>query len=59
VATSTSASPQAIDLLARSDVDVDSLTTEVTPLADFAGAFAALRQPESTMKVLISTGADT
>lgn len=49
--------PQAIDLLARAAIDVDTLTTSVAPLADFAEAFAALRRPESTMKVLISTGA--
>jgi 2-desacetyl-2-hydroxyethyl bacteriochlorophyllide A dehydrogenase len=48
--------PQAIDLLASGAVDVDSLTTAVTPLEDFASAFAALRQPESTIKVLIETG---
>lgn len=51
--------PRAIDLLARGAVDVDTLTTAVVPLADFADAFAALREPETTMKVLISTGTAT
>lgn len=45
---------QAIDLLAAGRIDVDLLTTHLTPLADFAQAFAALRQPEEAMKVLIS-----
>jgi 2-desacetyl-2-hydroxyethyl bacteriochlorophyllide A dehydrogenase len=44
---------QAIDLLASGRVNVDLLTTHLTPLADFSGAFAALRQPEEAMKVLI------
>jgi 2-desacetyl-2-hydroxyethyl bacteriochlorophyllide A dehydrogenase len=48
--------PQAIQMLAAQAVDVDSLTTAVVPLDDFADAFTALRQPESTMKVLIDTG---
>jgi threonine dehydrogenase-like Zn-dependent dehydrogenase len=45
---------QAVLLLASGAVDVDTLTTAVVPLERFADAFAALRQPESTMKVLIS-----
>ena len=45
---------QAIDLLAANRIDVDTLTTHVTPLSDFAQAFVALRQPEEAMKVLIS-----
>ena len=45
---------QAIDLLAADRIDVDALTSHVTPLADFAEAFAALREPEEAMKVLIS-----
>jgi 2-desacetyl-2-hydroxyethyl bacteriochlorophyllide A dehydrogenase len=48
---------QAIDLLAAGAVDVDTLTSTVSPLADFADAFAALRRPESTIKALIATGA--
>ena len=40
-------------LLASGAVDVDTLTTAVVPIEWFADAFAALRQPESTMKVLI------
>jgi threonine dehydrogenase-like Zn-dependent dehydrogenase len=44
---------QAVLLLASGAVDVDTLTTAVVPLERFADAFAALRQPESTMKVLI------
>jgi len=45
---------QAIDLLATGRIDVDALSTHETPLADFAQAFTALRQPEEAMKVLIS-----
>jgi 2-desacetyl-2-hydroxyethyl bacteriochlorophyllide A dehydrogenase len=45
---------QAIDLLAADRIDVDTLTTHLTPLTDFAQAFVALRQPEEAMKVLIS-----
>src|SRR4051794_4331860 len=41
---------QAIDLLATGRIDVDALTTHETPLADFAQAFTALRQPEEAMK---------
>jgi 2-desacetyl-2-hydroxyethyl bacteriochlorophyllide A dehydrogenase len=44
---------QAIHLLASGAVDVDVLTTAVTPLENFAAAFEALRQPEEAMKVLI------
>jgi 2-desacetyl-2-hydroxyethyl bacteriochlorophyllide A dehydrogenase len=44
---------QAVLLLASSAVDVDTLTTAVVPLEQFADAFAALRQPQSTVKVLI------
>jgi hypothetical protein len=42
-------------MLADQAVDVGSLTPAVV-VDDFADAFAALRQPESTMKVLIDTG---
>ena len=45
---------QAIDLLAADRIDVDTLTTHLTALTDFAQAFVALRQPEEAMKVLIS-----
>nr|WP_246360866.1 alcohol dehydrogenase catalytic domain-containing protein [Haloechinothrix aidingensis] len=48
---------QAIDLLAANAIDVETLTTTLTPLEEFADAFAALREPETTMKVLIETGA--
>jgi threonine dehydrogenase-like Zn-dependent dehydrogenase len=44
---------QAALLLASGAVDVDTLTTAVVPLERFADAFAALGQPESTLKVLI------
>lgn len=50
--------PIAIDLLARDAIDTKTLTSLVTTLDDFAGAFDALRNPESTMKVLIATGID-
>jgi 2-desacetyl-2-hydroxyethyl bacteriochlorophyllide A dehydrogenase len=46
---------RAVELLAAGLVDVDSLTSSVTPMAGFAQAFDSLRQPESSMKVLIST----
>lgn len=51
--------PVAIAMVARGELDVDAMTTSVTPLADFAEAFDTLRQPEHTMKVLITTGAST
>jgi threonine dehydrogenase-like Zn-dependent dehydrogenase len=44
---------QAIDLLAAGSVDVGPLTTAVLPVTEFAAAFAALRDPERTMKVLL------
>jgi 2-desacetyl-2-hydroxyethyl bacteriochlorophyllide A dehydrogenase len=50
---------RAIELLAAGQVDVDSLTSSVTPIDDFAAAFDSLRHPESSMKVLIETGART
>lgn len=50
--------PLAVRLLASGAVDVDTMTTSTTPLEGFAEAFAGLRRPESSMKVLISTGAD-
>jgi 2-desacetyl-2-hydroxyethyl bacteriochlorophyllide A dehydrogenase len=46
----------AIDLLARNQIDVLSLTTTVVGLEDYETAFAALRQPETTIKALIKTG---
>ena len=49
--------PLAVQLLATGGVDVDTLTTSTTPLDGFEEAFAGLRRPESSMKVLISTGA--
>lgn len=45
----------AIELLAAGDVDVDSLTSAVLPLDAYADAFAALRHPESAIKVLLQT----
>jgi 2-desacetyl-2-hydroxyethyl bacteriochlorophyllide A dehydrogenase len=47
---------QAISLLARGAVDVDSLTTMTVGLSHHETAFAALRQPDSTVKVLVKTG---
>lgn len=47
----------AIDLLARDAIDVDALTSLVTTLEAFSDAFAALRQPDATIKALIQTGA--
>jgi threonine dehydrogenase-like Zn-dependent dehydrogenase len=49
--------PMAIELLAAGDIDVDRLTTATMPLEQVADAFAALREPESTMKVLLQTTA--
>jgi threonine dehydrogenase-like Zn-dependent dehydrogenase len=51
--------PVAIGMVARGELDVDALTTSVTPLANFAEAFEGLRQPEQSMKVLISTTTGT
>jgi threonine dehydrogenase-like Zn-dependent dehydrogenase len=48
--------PIALDLLARGAVDTETLTSLVTSLDNYAAAFEALRNPESTMKVLIATG---
>jgi 2-desacetyl-2-hydroxyethyl bacteriochlorophyllide A dehydrogenase len=48
--------PQAISLLERGLVDVKSLTTSVVPLDEFESAFAALRQPDRTVKALIQIG---
>lgn len=47
---------QAIDLLAAGQVDVDILTTHIVPLAQFADAFAALRQPDKAIKAVIAPG---
>jgi 2-desacetyl-2-hydroxyethyl bacteriochlorophyllide A dehydrogenase len=47
--------PMAIGLLAAGDIDVGRLTTATMPLEQVADAFAALREPESTMKVLLQT----
>jgi threonine dehydrogenase-like Zn-dependent dehydrogenase len=47
----------AIDLLARDQIDVSSLTTTVVGLDDFEAAFAALSKPDATIKALIRTGA--
>jgi 2-desacetyl-2-hydroxyethyl bacteriochlorophyllide A dehydrogenase len=47
---------RAIDLLARNAIDVDSLTSKVAALDAFSDAFAALRQPDATIKALIHTG---
>ncbi len=44
---------QAIDLLAADTIDVDALTSAVTPLEEYAEAFAVLRDPEQAIKVLI------
>jgi threonine dehydrogenase-like Zn-dependent dehydrogenase len=46
---------RAVELLAAGAVDVDSLTSSVTSIEDFAVAFDSLRQPDSSMKVLIQT----
>ena len=43
--------------MASGGVDVDTLVTTLTSLEDYADAFTALREPETTMKVLIETGA--
>jgi threonine dehydrogenase-like Zn-dependent dehydrogenase len=48
--------PIALDLLARGVIETGALTSLVTPMDNFGGAFEALRNPESTMKVLIATG---
>jgi threonine dehydrogenase-like Zn-dependent dehydrogenase len=50
--------PIALDLLARSAIDTETLTSMVTSIDNFADAFDALRNPETTMKVLIATGVD-
>jgi threonine dehydrogenase-like Zn-dependent dehydrogenase len=47
--------PMALALLAAGDIDVERLTTATMPLDKFAEAFAALRNPERSMKVLIET----
>jgi 2-desacetyl-2-hydroxyethyl bacteriochlorophyllide A dehydrogenase len=49
--------PQAISLLERGLVDVESLTSSVVPLDDFESAFAAVRRPDRTVKALIHIGA--
>lgn len=45
----------AIDLLAAGEVDVDTLTSAVLPLEAHVEAFAALRQPDGAIKVLLQT----
>jgi len=50
--------PIALDLLAKGAIDTETLTTMVTGINNFDAAFAALKNPESTMKVLIATGVD-
>lgn len=50
--------PIALDLLARGAIDTKTLTSLVTSMDNFAEAFAALENPESTMKVLIATGVE-
>jgi threonine dehydrogenase-like Zn-dependent dehydrogenase len=50
--------PIALDLLAKRAIDTETLTTMVTGMDNFAAAFTALKNPESTMKVLIATGID-
>lgn len=47
---------QAIELLSRDLVDVQSLISTIVPLDDYESAFTALRQPESTIKAFIRTG---
>ncbi len=47
---------QAIELLARDQIDVRSLITTVVGLEDYNIAFAALGQPDATIKALIQTG---
>ncbi len=46
----------AIDLLARDQIDVLSLTTTVVELDEYDTAFAALSKPDTTVKALIRTG---
>jgi threonine dehydrogenase-like Zn-dependent dehydrogenase len=48
--------PIALDLLAEGAIDTETLTSLVTSIDHYEDAFAALRNPESTMKVLIATG---
>ena len=48
---------EAIRLLSRELVDVGSLTSTVVALDDYESAFAALKQPDTTIKALIKTGA--
>ncbi len=50
--------PIALDLLARGAIETEALTSLVTPMDNFSGAFEALKNPESTMKVLIATGVE-
>jgi len=45
----------AIDLLARDQIDVLSLTTTIVELDEYDAAFAALSKPDATVKVLIRT----
>lgn len=47
---------QAIDLLARDQIDVLALTTSVDELEEYGLAFAALGQPDTAIKALIRTG---
>ncbi|AWT51447.1 sorbitol dehydrogenase [Mycolicibacterium smegmatis MKD8] len=48
---------KAIDLLARNQVETDSLTTLVVGLDEYRGAFDSLSKPDSHIKALIRTGA--
>jgi threonine dehydrogenase-like Zn-dependent dehydrogenase len=50
---------QAIDLLARDQVDVLTLTTTVVGLDEYDSAFAALSRPDTAIKALIQTGHDS
>jgi threonine dehydrogenase-like Zn-dependent dehydrogenase len=42
-----------VRLLARGDIDVKPLTTSVMALAEHEAAFAALRDPEASIKILL------
>lgn len=44
---------QGLTLLAEHRINTESLTSRVMPLTDIDAAFAALKDPESTMKVLL------
>jgi 2-desacetyl-2-hydroxyethyl bacteriochlorophyllide A dehydrogenase len=49
---------QAIELLARDQIDVLALTTTVVGLGDYDAAFAALREPEATIKAFVRLSPD-